>query len=116
MRFVIADDSRIPRDYVAGILKTLGHDVVAQAENGEQALALCRRYKPDAVILDISMPKMTGDQVARAVVDEGLATHVIIASSMAMDSIFGPLKALGCKTLAKPYRRERLEKLLSEVL
>lgn len=115
MRFVIADDSRIPRNILYRILRDCGHLVVGIAENGPQAVEHCRREKPDAVILDISMDGGNGDEAARIVHAENLAQHIIMASSMQMDSIREPLVALGVHFLAKPFRPETLAALVKTI-
>jgi two-component system chemotaxis response regulator CheY len=116
MRFVVADDSPIPRDILRRILTQAGHEVVGVADNGKTAIELCRQVKPDAVILDVSMPVMTGDVAALAIMDEQLARHVIIASSMALSVVFDPLRARGCAMVAKPYHSEQLLKALQAIL
>lgn len=116
MRFVIADDSSIPRDILRETVRSLGHEVIGIASDGRQALELCRRLKPDVVILDIIMPFLQGDEVARLCAREKLATHIIIASSASLDSVFVPLRAIGCKLLAKPYRKSQLTAQLESIL
>jgi two-component system, response regulator PdtaR len=113
LRIVIADASRIQREYLAGIVKQLGHDLVGAGKNGRDAIALCEKHRPDIAILDISMSPMAGSEAAPVIIDRKLATHVVIASSMTQDSIFEPLAAIGCVTIARPYRRERLERVLA---
>jgi two-component system chemotaxis response regulator CheY len=116
MRVVIADDSRIPRDILRQILRAGGHTVVGIATDGREAIAECEREKPDMVILDVSMPRLSGDLAAREIIAAGTARHVLIASSMSQDIIFAPLRALGAHTLTKPYRREQLLNEIARVV
>jgi len=66
-RVIVADDHYIAR---AGTLDILRHDpsleVVGEASDGAEALALCRALRPDLVILDMKMPRIVGTEVARA--------------------------------------------------
>jgi CheY-like chemotaxis protein len=65
-RVLVVDDDRDMRDTVAAALETEGY-AVRCAENGAQALALMRGYLPEAIVLDLSMPVMTGWELLDAV-------------------------------------------------
>ncbi len=73
IRVLLADDHKIVR---AGIRQFLEQaqdiEIVAEAEDGEQAKTLIQQYIPDVAVLDIQMPKMTGIEVARWVVKANL--------------------------------------------
>jgi two-component system chemotaxis response regulator CheB len=55
-RVVVADDSAMMRAIVTNSLKLAGVEVVGSAANGDEALALCERFRPDAMTLDLAMP------------------------------------------------------------
>ena len=59
VKILLADDDRLVRTIVSDLLGELGHDVV-QAENGQQAVELSESSKPDLLILDFLMPKLSG--------------------------------------------------------
>ena len=64
MRALLADDHSIVRRGLRGLLESAGVAVVAEAGDGLEAMRLCEEQKPDLVILDISMPKLSGIEVA----------------------------------------------------
>ena len=64
-RVVVADDSGLMRRVLAHALTDAGFDVVGQAGDGDEALALCRRLRPDAMTLDLAMPGRDGIGVLR---------------------------------------------------
>ena len=64
-RVVVADDSGLMRRVLAHALSDAGFDVVGQAADGDEALALCRRLRPDAMTLDLAMPGRDGIGVLR---------------------------------------------------
>src|SRR5690348_12111422 len=64
IRVLIAEDHDDSRDGYATYLQREGMDVRA-VPDGLQALKVARRWKPDVAVLDLSMPKVTGDEVAR---------------------------------------------------
>jgi DNA-binding NarL/FixJ family response regulator len=78
IRLLLADDHPIVRK---GLLSTVepeaGIKVVAEAQNGEEALRLIRELKPDVAVLDIDMPKLDGLGVAREVSKLALGTRII---------------------------------------
>ena len=65
-RVVVADDSRLMRRILSDALGRQGFDVVATAADGDEALAACNQYRPDAMTLDLHMPGLDGLGVLRA--------------------------------------------------
>lgn len=67
LRFLIADDEALHNLALTSQLEALGHEVVATAANGKEAVQLAREYNPDMAILDIRMPVMTGPEAAHQI-------------------------------------------------
>ena len=65
-RIVVADDSRLMRHILSDALVGKGFDVVATAADGDEALAACTKFRPDAMTLDLAMPGLDGLGVLRA--------------------------------------------------
>jgi DNA-binding NarL/FixJ family response regulator len=81
IRVVIADDHAVVRQGIRGVLEEIdGLEVVAEASDGNAALALAEEHKPDLVVLDVTMPGKTGLEVARALRDGGLGVRVLMLS------------------------------------
>ncbi|MDD5248417.1 MAG: response regulator [Rhodocyclaceae bacterium] len=59
-RMLIVDDSEITRALLRTLLRGEEYDVVGEASNGEQAIEMVQRLKPEIVCLDVDMPKMGG--------------------------------------------------------
>ena len=78
IRVVLADDHPI---FARGLRQTLepstGIDVVAEARDGETALAVIRRYQPHVAVLDLDMPLKDGFEVVRSLTNEGISSAVI---------------------------------------
>jgi len=68
IRVLVADDHKIVRE---GLVSLLGDkpdiEVVGQAGNGREAVAMATRIAPDVVIMDVSMPLMNGDEATRQI-------------------------------------------------
>lgn len=81
IRVVIADDHRMFRQGLKAVLE--GDDdirVVGEAENGSQAVELCGELHPDIVVLDVTMPEMSGIIATRLLKGLGDSTKVVILS------------------------------------
>ena len=70
-RVVVADDSALMRRIVSNLLSRGGMDVVGAAKDGDEALALCERERPDAMTLDLAMPGLGGIDVLRQLRERG---------------------------------------------
>lgn len=115
MRFVIADDMHTPRAILARILSEAGHVVAGEARNGREAIALVREQKPDAVIFDISMPIMQGNEAARALRPEFPDMLIFVASNVTIGR--SELEAeLDAHFVTKPYRPEYLLQEINRVI
>ena len=77
---VVADDERLMRDQIVGRLKEAWPElqIVGEAANGSEAVALVQSLEPDIVFLDISMPGMDGIQAARALAG---TVHVVFVTA-----------------------------------
>ena len=70
MRILIAEDETIIRLDLRDLLEKSGFEVVAEARDGEEAVALARSEAPDLALLDVKMPKLDGIDAARRILDE----------------------------------------------
>ena len=62
IRVMIVDDHKVVRSGLSAFLDAYDDlELVAQADSGEKALALCTQHQPDVVLMDLVMPKMNGD-------------------------------------------------------
>ena len=81
-RVVVADDSALMRRVVTNVLIKGGIDVVGAAKDGDEALALCERARPDAMTLDLAMPGLGGIDVLKALRRRGgPAIPVVVVSA-----------------------------------
>lgn len=88
MNIVLADDHLMFRHCVRNLLETAGMVIVGEAGNGVEALQRVSDCRPDALVLDISMPVKNGIEVARALRDSGAQTRVVMLSMYEEESSF----------------------------
>jgi DNA-binding NarL/FixJ family response regulator len=82
VRLVIADDHHLVRRGLRSMLAGEPDlEVVGEAENGREALELCRELRPDLVLMDVRMPQMDGLQATRAIKGELPATNILMVTT-----------------------------------
>jgi DNA-binding response OmpR family regulator len=111
---LVVDDDPDVRGFVVASLEELGYHV-AEAADGEAALAEFRREIPDLVVLDYLMPGMSGAEVAREMRGERPDQPILFVSGYSeTDAIRAA--APGAMLLPKPFRADALGKAVRQVL
>ena len=108
LKIVIADDESIIRMDLREILEEAGHTVVAECINGQQALELVRKHKPDLAILDVKMPEMDGITAARLIYEENLAPVVLLTAFSQPEFVEKASEAGVHAYLVKPVQENNL--------
>jgi len=86
MRLIIADDHALFRDSLETLLTNNGHEVVGVASNGRLAYEMTRRFKPDVVLMDLSMPELDGLSATKLIsADAQLATVKVVVLTASTD-------------------------------
>ena len=81
LRLVVADDHRLFREsLVSGLRDTARFEVVGEAADGEEAVAMCAALGPDIILMDIGMPRLNGVAAATRIAAASPATRVVILS------------------------------------
>lgn len=113
MRILLADDERLARQRLRSLLEEIGgHEVVAEAADGVEALKLCAREEPDLVMLDIRMPSMSGLDVACEFARMAQPPAVIFTTAYD-EYALRAFDASALDYLLKPIRKERLKEALA---
>jgi two-component system LytT family response regulator/two-component system response regulator LytT len=82
LRAVLVDDEQLARDELVFLLGRVGGvEIVGQAGDGVEALAVIARTHPDLVFLDVQMPGITGFEVARRLLDEGAPVQIVFVTA-----------------------------------
>jgi DNA-binding LytR/AlgR family response regulator len=104
---IIADDERLMREQLRARLTEVWPDlqILAEAKNGEEAVAAVHEHRPDLAFLDIRMPGMTGIEAARAIGDACHVVFITAYNEYAVDAF----EHGAVDYVLKPAERERLE-------
>jgi two-component system nitrate/nitrite response regulator NarL len=109
LRMVIADDHRLFRDGLRGTLEDAGMEVVGEASDGAEAVALARELKPDVLVLDLNMPGVSGLQALRRIERSSPDIQTVVLTVSAEDAdVLEALAAGACGYLLKDIRADRL--------
>jgi response regulator NasT len=107
-RVVIAEDEALIRLDLKETLVEEGYEVVGEAANGDEALDLVNKLRPDVAILDIKMPGADGLTAARRIIAEGLSAVVILTAFSQRELIEQARDAGALAYVVKPFERNDL--------
>ena len=108
-QILIADDDAVLRLDLTAMLKALGHTVVGEADNGEAAVMMARNLKPDLIILDVMMPRLSGLQAAELIARERLGAVMMLTAFSDVPMIEQANRAGVLGYLVKPFREQELQ-------
>jgi DNA-binding NarL/FixJ family response regulator len=102
----IADDQALVRSGFRLIVEAREDlEIVGEAENGEQAVALVEGLEPDVLLLDVRMPVMDGIEATRRIVASGRRTRILVLTTFDLDDyVYGAIRAGASGFLLKDVR------------
>jgi len=98
-RIVLADDHHIVRQGLRALLEKEGLKVIAEAENGRDAVQLAHTHKPDVVVLDLMMPLLNGLEAGREIIQSGAAKGAILLTMHTQEHQIAAIQNLPRKDL-----------------
>jgi len=104
VRILIAEDETIIRLDVRTLLEKAGHEVVAEARDGEEAVALAAEHDPDLIVMDVRMPHLDGIEAARQISDRRPVPIVMLTAYAEEDLVTRASEAGAFAYLVKPFR------------
>lgn len=116
-KIMVVDDAAFMRMMLKDMLATLGHDIVAEAGNGLEAIKAYEANKPDLVTMDITMPEMDGIEAVRSIRSNDPSAKIIMCSAMGQQAMIVDAIQAGAKDfIVKPFQKDRVELAINKVL
>ena len=116
-RVLVVDDHPLTRDALAGLLGQSGFDVAGVASSGEEAVELARTLQPELVLLDLTMPGLSGLAALPLVREAAPATEVVVLTAAEDESaLLGAVRAGAAGYLLKSEQPERIVEFLRGVV
>jgi response regulator NasT len=107
-RVVVAEDETLIRLDLVEMLREQGYDVVGEASNGEQAVALADQLRPDVVIMDVKMPVLDGLSAAEQIHEAGLCPVIMLTAFSQAELVERARDAGVMAYVVKPFRADDL--------
>ena len=115
-KVLVVDDAAFMRVRAAKVLTDNGHDV-EQADNGLEAVKKYGEWRPDAVLMDITMPEMDGLAALKEIKKFDPAARVAMVTAMGQQAIvMEALKAGARDFVLKPFQPDRVLAALQKIL
>ena len=108
-RILVVDDAMFMRATVKRILEQAGYEVAGEAENGQLAVQRYGELRPDAVLMDITMPVMEGISAANAILLSDPKAVVLMCTALGQQGmVIDAIKAGVKDYIVKPFQPERV--------
>jgi two-component system, response regulator PdtaR len=108
MRILIAEDETIIRLDLRDLLERAGHEVVAEARDGREAVELAREHEPELAIMDVRMPHLDGIEAAKSILAERPIPIVMLTAYGQDELVSRAVEAGVFGYLVKPFREQDL--------
>lgn len=114
---LVVDDSKVNRDLLNALLKDMGHEVIAEAENGTSAFEKYRELQPDFVTMDVNMSNGDGITATENIIRFDPDARIIMISAVdnyhVKDSAI--LESRSKDYITKPIQKERLKNAIDNL-
>ena len=116
-RILVVDDAKFMRTLVKDALTQAGHEIVGEAENGNQAIQMYKDVKPDLVTMDITMREKDGLEAASDILKMDSKARIIMVTALGQEDLLAKAIKMGVKDfVVKPFPPERLQQAAAKAL
>lgn len=116
LNVLIVDDSLIMRVNLVRSLEGLGHTIVAESTDGKSSILAYKKYKPDLVTMDITMPDMDGITAVQKIKEFDCEANIIMVTSHGQEAmVMNALKAGAKGYILKPVSPEKLREAIGKI-
>ena len=116
-RILVADDASFMRQMIKEIVESEGHEVVAEASDGVEAIDKYKAFHPDVVTMDIVMPRRSGIDAVKGILEIDGTARVVMCSALGQETLVTEALQAGAKDfIVKPFKPDAVLKTLAKVL
>ena len=117
LHILVVDDSLIMRKRLNAILTELGHVVVSEAKNNEEAMSACDQFEIDLVTMDITMPGINGIGTTEDLLKKNPNMKIIMVTSHGQeDMVVNAIRAGALGYILKPITKDKMEEAIEKVI
>jgi len=117
MRVLLVEDNALTRYTIKSLLVKLGHEVVAEAEDGQEAVKYFTELRPDVVFLDLILPGKSGVEILGDLRAVDPAARIVVVTAVEQDEIDRRLADKGVNAiLRKPFSYEDFKALMKDLV
>ncbi len=115
-RLLIVDDAIFMRKLIGGVAAEAGWEVVGEAGNGVEAVAMYHRLRPDLVTMDLVMPEMGGLEALRLIRAGDPTARVVVVTALDQKQVLlDSIREGAVDFIVKPFDRQRVIDLLAKL-
>ena len=116
-RVLIADDASFMRQMIREIIEPEGYEVVGEATDGAEAVEQYEQLHPDLVTMDIVMPKRSGIDAVKGILEKTPDACVVMCSALGQETLVMEALQAGAKDfIVKPFKPDNVISTLQKVL
>jgi two-component system chemotaxis response regulator CheY len=116
-KVLVVDDAKFMRTLVKDALTPVGHSIVGEAENGNEAIEKYFQLQPDVVTMDITMRERDGLSAAEEILSREPKARIVMVTALGQEELVAKAVKIGVKDfVVKPFPPERLQKAVEKAL
>ena len=116
-RILVADDASFMRQMIREIVEAEGHEVIGEASDGVEAVEEFRRLQPELVTMDIVMPKRSGIDAVRCILELDPTACVVMCSALGQETLVAEAIQAGARDfIVKPFKPEGVLATIAKVI
>jgi two-component system chemotaxis response regulator CheY len=116
-RILVADDASFMRQMIREIVEEEGHEVVAEASDGIEAIEQFKKHHPDVVTMDIVMPRRSGIDAVKGILEVDATARVVMCSALGQETLVQEALQAGARDfIVKPFKPDAVTATLRKVL
>jgi len=117
-RILVTDDAQFTRNMLKKIINKTNHcEVIAEASNGNEAIELYKKLKPDLVTMDLVMPEKGGIETIEDIINMDKGATIVVVSALGQEALVLEAAKKGAKDfIQKPFKSEQVLDVLERIL